>query len=59
KGHRIGTAQVSEKHANFIQADAGGRSADVRSLIQFVHDEVLRREGIDLLTEIRFVGFDE
>ena len=59
KGHRLGTAQVSEKNANFIQADAGGRSADVRSLIQFVHDEVLRREGIDLLTEIRFVGFDE
>jgi UDP-N-acetylmuramate dehydrogenase len=59
KGHRIGTAQVSEKHANFIQADAGGQSADVRSLIQFVHDEVLRREGIDLMTEIRFVGFNE
>jgi UDP-N-acetylmuramate dehydrogenase len=59
KGHRIGTAQVSEKHANFIQADANGSSADVRALIQYVHDEVLRREGIDLLTEIRFVGFDE
>ncbi|MCX6508511.1 MAG: UDP-N-acetylmuramate dehydrogenase [Actinobacteria bacterium] len=59
KGHRIGTAQVSEKHANFIQADTDGHSVDVRRLIQFVHDEVLRREGIDLLTEIRFVGFDE
>lgn len=59
KGHRIGTAHVSEKHANFIQADEQGNSSDVRALIRFVHDEVLRREGIDLLTEIRFVGFDE
>ena len=59
KGHRIGTAHVSEKHANFIQADEHGRSSDVRALICFVHDEVLRREGVDLLTEIRFVGFDE
>ncbi|CAB4783733.1 MAG: UDP-N-acetylmuramate dehydrogenase [Actinobacteria bacterium] len=59
KGHRIGTAQVSEKHANFIQADEHGSSNDVRALIRYVHDEVLRREGIDLVTEIRFVGFDE
>jgi len=59
KGHRIGTAQVSEKHANFIQADVQGFSRDVRALIRYVHDEVLRREGIDLMTEIRFVGFDE
>ena len=29
KGLRIGTAAVSEKHANFIQADEGGRAADV------------------------------
>jgi len=59
KGHRIGTAQVSEKHANFIQADEHGSSNDVRAVIRYVHDEVLRREGIDLVTEIRFVGFDE
>jgi UDP-N-acetylmuramate dehydrogenase len=59
KGHRIGSAYVSEKHANFIQADENGHSSDVRALIRFVHGEVLRREGIDLLTEIRFVGFDE
>ena len=59
KGHRIGTAQVSEKHANFIQSDEHGLSSDVRALMRYVHDEVLRREGIDLTTEIRFVGFDE
>jgi UDP-N-acetylmuramate dehydrogenase len=59
KGHRIGTAQVSEKHANFILSDEQGLSSDVRALIRHVHDEVLRREGLELVTEIRFVGFDE
>ena len=32
KGFRIGTAHVSEKHANFIQADKGGRADDVHAL---------------------------
>ena len=32
KGFRLGTAHVSEKHANFIQADKGGRADDVRAL---------------------------
>ncbi len=59
KGLRRGTAQVSEKHANFIQSDDGGSASDVRDLIRHVHDEVLRLTGVDLHTEIRFVGFDE
>ena len=32
KGYRFGTAEVSEKHANFIQADEGGSADDVRAL---------------------------
>lgn len=59
KGLRRGSAYVSEKHANFIQSDEGGSASDVRELIRYVHDEVLRQTGVDLRTEIRFVGFHE
>ena len=57
KGHRIGTAQVSELHANFIVTDKGGaRAADVRALGDHVRETVAERFGIDLRYEIEFVG---
>ena len=59
RGVRIGSAEVSTKHANFIQADDGGRADDVRALIDHVRHEVHRRFGIELRSEIRLVGFDE
>ena len=40
KGFRLGTAHVSEKHANFIQADKGGRADDVRALMEHVRRQV-------------------
>src|SRR3712207_8448961 len=43
KGLRIGTAEVSHKHANFIQADPNGSADDVRALIA----EVQRREDCE------------
>ena len=42
KGLRIGTAAVSEKHANFIQADEGGRAADVLQVMIEVRNLVVR-----------------
>jgi UDP-N-acetylmuramate dehydrogenase len=57
KGQRHGTAAVSDKHANFIQADAGGSADDVLALVQMVAGEVERRLGVRLETEIRLVGF--
>jgi len=59
RGLRLGTAEVSSKHANFIQADEGGRADDVRALIERVRDEIDRRFGIVLRSEIRLVGFDD
>jgi UDP-N-acetylmuramate dehydrogenase len=59
RGFRIGTARVSEKHANFIQADEGGSADDVRSVMEAVRARVLAAHGIRLRTEIRLVGFDE
>ncbi len=59
RGYRHGTASVSEKHANFIQADDGGSADDVYALMQMVRERVLAETGYDLRTEIRLVGFEE
>lgn len=56
KGHRRGTAEVSPKHANFIQADEGGRAQDVADLMDEVAGTVERETGTVLRTEIRRVG---
>ena len=58
KGLRIGTACVSQKHANFIQVDHGGKSEDVAALIQEVRSQVLKKFGIELDSENHFLGFD-
>jgi UDP-N-acetylmuramate dehydrogenase len=57
KGRRVGSAEVSAKHANFIQADEGGSADDVLALIGEVTAEVERRSGVRLATEIRLIGF--
>ncbi len=59
RGLRIGSAEVSTKHANFIQADDGGRADDVKALIDRVRDEIRRRDGVSLRSEIRLIGFDD
>ncbi|MDQ2674241.1 MAG: UDP-N-acetylmuramate dehydrogenase [Chloroflexota bacterium] len=57
KGRRLGTAQVSQLHANFIVTDRGaGRAADVRALGDLVRATVSERFGVDLAYEIEFVG---
>jgi len=59
RGRRLGTAQVSDKHANFIQVDEGGRAADVLSLIRQVRRLVHDHGGVTLHPELRLVGFDD
>ena len=59
KGLRLGSAHVSEKHANFIQADVDGSANDVFALIARVRDRVAAASGVTLLTENRFLGFEE
>jgi UDP-N-acetylmuramate dehydrogenase len=58
RGHRLGTAEVSDKHANFIQADRGGSADDVAALIAEVHRRVLEATGVDLHAEVHLVGFE-
>ncbi len=59
KGFRIGTAHVSEKHANFIQADKGGRADDVRAVLEHVRRVVAEQSGVSLSTEVRLLGFGD
>jgi UDP-N-acetylmuramate dehydrogenase len=56
KGHRIGSARVSERHANFIVTDRGGSAADVRALGDAVRATVEERFDVRLEYEIEFVG---
>jgi UDP-N-acetylmuramate dehydrogenase len=58
KGMRLGTAVVSEKHANFIIADADGRGNDVYELLTTVRALVKEHSGVELASEHRFLGFE-
>jgi UDP-N-acetylmuramate dehydrogenase len=49
---RIGGAEVSDRHANFIIAEAGASSQDVLRLIDLIKERVADRMGVDLETEI-------
>jgi hypothetical protein len=48
---------VSEKHANFIQADKDGRADDVHALMTQVREVVAERSGVVLRAEVRLLGF--
>ncbi len=56
KGRRVGGAQVSEKHANFIVNVGEATAADIESLIEEVRQTVLGRTGVELHPEVRIVG---
>ena len=56
KGARIGGAQVSEVHANFIVNTGGATAADVVRLMSKVQITVRDAYGIELKPEVRFVG---
>jgi UDP-N-acetylmuramate dehydrogenase len=57
-GLRRGSAHVSHKHANFIQADPGGSADDVAALIGDVQIRVVATTGVRLHPELRMIGFD-
>jgi UDP-N-acetylmuramate dehydrogenase len=56
KGRRIGGAEVSEKHANFIINTGGASALDIERLIDFVRDTVEQVHGIRLQPEVRVIG---
>jgi UDP-N-acetylmuramate dehydrogenase len=59
RGFSIGTAGVSQKHANFIQGSDGGSASDVRAVIEYVRERVAVETGFRLRSEVRLVGFGD
>jgi UDP-N-acetylmuramate dehydrogenase len=59
KGMRVGDAEISEKHANFIINRGNATCEDVRQLIRKVRDRVLQEEGLELELEVEFVKANE
>jgi UDP-N-acetylmuramate dehydrogenase len=56
RGHRIGNAQISPKHANFIENVGGARSADVVALIVEARNRTRERFGVVLEPEVQLLG---
>lgn len=56
KGYKIGGAQVSEKHANFIVNLGNATAADIEQLIALMRDTVKQQHGMDLQQEVRVIG---
>ena len=57
KGKKIGNAQISEKHANFIINLNQAKAADVVRLIELAKQEVMDRFHVQLEEEIQYLGF--
>ena len=53
KGHRVGGAEVSDKHANFIVAHPGCTSRDVLDLVAEVRQKVEAKQGVVLESEVK------
>jgi len=58
KGRRLGDAQISEKHANFIVNRGRARAGDILALIELAREKVLKEYGVLLEMEIQVVGED-
>ena len=58
KGLRVGGAVVSDKHANFFQAEPGATARDVRDLVSEVQRRVAAATGVRLEPELHVVGDD-
>jgi len=56
KGHKIGNARISEKHANFIVNEGGASCEDVLALIRLAQREVWQQCEMTLQPEVRLVG---
>jgi len=56
KGFRVGMAEVSEKHANFIINTGSAKAEDVRAVIRHIQQTVFEKRGILLEPEVIFLG---
>ena len=58
KGFKIGGAEISIMHGNFIVTNPTASSKDVLDLITVIQQKVLQKKGIFLQPEVRMIGFD-
>jgi len=56
RGHRIGGAQISPKHANFIENVDGARTADALALMAEARRRAFEQYGVELRHEVEFLG---
>ncbi|MFU8798305.1 MAG: UDP-N-acetylmuramate dehydrogenase [Gammaproteobacteria bacterium] len=56
KGMRMGQAEVSEKHANFILNKGRATAADIEGLIEYIVEKVRAKHGVTLIREVRILG---
>ena len=56
KGFRVGNAEVSDKHANFIINLGDASAKDIEDIIDHVESEVFKRKGIKLEREVKILG---
>jgi UDP-N-acetylenolpyruvoylglucosamine reductase len=56
KGHRIGGAQISPRHGNFIENAGDARAMDALALMAEARRRALDEFGVELAQEVRFVG---
>lgn len=58
KGERVGGAQISEVHANYIVNTGGAKAKDVLALMALIRDRLYSAKGIVLEPEIKVIGED-
>jgi UDP-N-acetylmuramate dehydrogenase len=56
KGHRIGGARISDRHANFIVNEGQASAADIRALVELAREAVQSRFGVTLRDELDMLG---
>lgn len=56
RGHKIGDAQFSEKHPNFILNLGQARASDVRALIELARERARTQLGVELHEEVKYLG---
>jgi UDP-N-acetylmuramate dehydrogenase len=57
KGKRIGGAEISKKHANFIVNTGKAKAEDIIILASIVKQKVRQKFGVQLREEVEYVGF--
>ena len=58
KGFKIGGAEISKMHSNFIINNSSASSKDIYELITVIQQKVLQNRGIYVKPEVRMVGFE-